>query len=374
MAFAKFSDRSGALWLVDVDGVRHLIRSYLRSAAVLRRSTLSPQTQALGPLNTFKLTTFTVQTNFPGLAHDINTHSTTEFNTFKAMLKISGQKAFDYLVAKRNETINNSEAFREMQQEASRQTNDAINRVQNYIQTWKTGATVVRDLSADILIIGATFLSGGTAAAALGGDSVMKGGFKFEDKKLAGDTTGDALVAGSIEASTDLVVGAVQMGSASVVKTAFTAGTAEAKTAAGVLVVVGAEIDGATEFAKAAIDGKSVRQGLIAAGTRAGLDIVAGPLLDRAFPSESLSRMSFPITISRSTTQTVSLTALAVKSAASYSEDALVSLVSEDPTRKAAADPNKNAAAWHNSLACTYLPLGDSDLAYIRHFAMKRAK
>ena len=48
-------------------------------------------------------------------------------------------------------------------------------------------AKIIRDASAEFVVIGASVLSGGTAIAALGGGSVMKGAFKYQDtENIAG--------------------------------------------------------------------------------------------------------------------------------------------------------------------------------------------
>ena len=368
MAFARYADREGKSWLVDVQGVKQLIWSYTRSAAVLRRSKLSYENQDLGPFGTFPLTTVTVDTNYSGISDEIKQHSTPILQDFDAKLRKSGQKAFDALLAYRNDTINNNEAFREMQQDASQQTNDAINKVQGNIQGWTTAATFVRDFCADTLMVGATLLSGGTAAVALTGAATLKGGFTYQDKKMAGASNSDALGAASLEAGTDLVVGVISVGTGPVLKEAIATRSLQSGAGAAVLVVMGAGIDGTSEFAKAVIDGKSVRSGLIAAGTRAGLDVVTvgvGSALDAAFSSVKLARLSFPVTVTRSSKEVESVTKFALNSGAAIGEDKIVST--------AGADHSENAAAWHVSLACTYLPQGDSDLTYVRQNAMRRA-
>jgi hypothetical protein len=131
---------------------------------------------------------------------------------------------------------------------------------------------------------------------------------------------------------------------------------------------MGAGIDGTSEFAKAVIDGKSVQKGLMAAGTRAGLDLVSvgfGSALDAAFSTTKLAGLSFPITVSPSSKEAESVTKLAINSSVALGVDKTVSAASSDSTG--------NALSWHNSLACTYIPLGDSDLEFVRQNAMRRA-
>jgi hypothetical protein len=87
--------------------------------------------------------------------------------------------------------------------------------------------------------------------------------------------------------------------------------------------------------------------------------------MDVAFSSAKLAGLSFPITITRSSKETESLTKFAINSAAAMGEDKTVSV--------AGADPAKDAGASYSSLACTYIPLGDSDLVYVQKNAMRRA-
>ncbi len=369
MGFALHTDRAGQSWLVDVDGVKQIVRSYVRSACMLRRSKLNYDKQDLGPLGTFPLTMVTVQTAYSGLLDEVSQHARPLLEAFNSRLKESGQKAFEMLLGLRSDNINNNETLREMQESASLQTRDAIDKVQGNIETWKRVATFVRDFSADTLMVGVTLLSGGTAAIALGGASALKGSFAFEDKKLAGASTAEATGAASLEAGTDLVVGVISLGTGPAIKEALATRSANAALRAGALVVMGAGIDGTSEFAKAVIDGKSVQKGLIAAGTRAGLDVVSvglGTGLDAVFSTTRLAGLSFPVTVTRSSAETQSLTAFALNSSAALGEDMTVSVATAD-----AANPG---VSWHNSLACTYIPLGDSDLVYVQRNAMRRAK
>jgi hypothetical protein len=193
----------------------------------------------------------------------------------------------------------------------------------------------------------------------------MKGSFTFEDKYLAGEGTGRAVGAGALEMSSDLVVGVIGMGEGIAVKAAMAPKAVAAdKLAAGVLVVTGAGIDGMTEFAKATVDGKTVQSALKKAGARAGLHLVsagAGPVFDKVFSSAAVEELSFPVTV---TTRLAGN--LAANIGVSSGSDALVTSIGGDA-------PKEKFAEWHQSLACTYTPLGDSDVVYVEQYAMRRA-
>jgi hypothetical protein len=346
-----------------------MLRSYVRSGAILQRSKTIPEKQDMGVLGVaFPLTLMIVQTNYNGLQTEIDKQTSSLLGSFMPQLRQSGQRAFQTLVGYRNETINNNEQFREMQQDASNQTQNAVDRVQSQVGTLMNVTKGIRDFSADALLVGAGFLSGGTAVAFVGGGSLLKGTFTFEDKKMAGQSTGNAVAAGGIEAASDLVVGLVGIGTGATVKAAVAARTTESKVAAGTMVLIGAQIDGTTEFAKAVVDGKTVHQALRAAAVDAVLNAggaLAAPVLDSAFSSAALGRLSFPITVSKTNHELVSVSELAVNSAGSFLSDKIVEAVS--------SNEQENSAAWHQSLACTWLPLGDSDLVYVEQHAMRRA-
>jgi hypothetical protein len=252
-----------------------------------------------------------------------------------------------------------------MQLDASQQTNSAIVRVTTNAKNGEQVARFVRDLSGTILTVGAAFLTGGAAVAAIGGTSVLKGGFTYEDKVLGGASTSDAVGAAGVEMSTDLIVGMIGMGESGAVTQAFKTKTASDALGAGVLVITGAGIDGGSEFVKAAIDGKTVRQGLIAAGTRAGIHVVSaavlGPLIERAFPVSEGEGLSYPVTVKVTGN-------LAANTTVSAGGDTLVKWVSDPSESKPSST---NSADWHQSLACTFTPLGNSDVVYVEQQAMK---
>jgi hypothetical protein len=324
----------------------------------------------MGPLGAFfPLTLVTVQTNYNQLGSQVDSSSKALIDKLVPQMTGSGQRAFNTLVGYRNETVKMNNALRKMQVQASQETNEAINRVQGNAAKWQTIATTVRDLSADTLMVGAALLSGGAAVTAIGGTSVLKGSFTFEDKKLAGESNSTAFASAGLEASTDLVVGVIGIGEGDVVKEALTTKVAGAKLAAGVLVFTGASIDGMSEFVKATVDGKTVRQALIAGATRAGVHTLAaglGPLVQNAFSETRLEGLSFPVTITRSSHELVSVSEITTDSALSAGADALVQGLS--------SGSSGDSAAWHISAACTYALLGNSDLVYVEQHAMRPAR
>jgi ElaB/YqjD/DUF883 family membrane-anchored ribosome-binding protein len=367
MSFLRHKDKTSQVWLVDMDGVQHLIRSCVRARAVLNRSHTEYQPQEMGILGAMPglgLTLVTVQTNFDGLGNQIDKELEPILKDFERQLHSSGKNAFDTLVGLRNQTVKYNEAFRKKQMDASIQTNSAINRSLGNSAAAEKFTRFIRDTSGNILMVGAAILTGGAALAVLGGATVLKGSFTFEDKKLEGGSTAEAVGMAGLEISTDLVVGVIGMGEREAASAALAAKPAQgAKLAAGVIVLIGSWIDGMSEFAKAAVDGKTVRQGLLAAGTRAGLHIATAglsPKLDNLFSTETVEGLSFASTVTKPV-------------AKKLAEDTAVADLSDTAVKATGSDSSssRDSGAWHQSLACTYAPLADSDVVYVEQHAMK---
>ncbi|HUA91576.1 MAG TPA: hypothetical protein VL991_03360 [Terracidiphilus sp.] len=373
MGFVLCKDKAGRLWQVDPDGIKRLIRSFVHSGAMLSRSQTVPEKQDLGWLGKLHpLTLVTVQTDFDAVAKDVDSHADAVLRDFNRQLKESGEKAFQTLVGYRNATINRNEEFREMQQDASQQTSDSIAGAVSFGERGEKIARGIRDLCTTMLMVGAGVISGGAGIAALGASSVAKGGATWEDKWLEGKSTGEAVAAGTLEAASDLVVGMVAIGEGAVVKDAIRTGTAGARAGAGILVFHGAMIDGTTEFAKATIDGKTVRESLMRAGTRAALHVGLLGLdvgLESAFSSARLSKLSFPITVIKSSEEPTSLSRFVLNVGASSESDEIVQSIGSDPTTESSDSSDR----LRRSLACTYLSLGNSDAVFVEQNAMRAA-
>jgi len=367
------TDDQGVSWAVDFDGVTHLLRSFVRAKSVSRRARLVHKTEALGPLGTFKITLTTVEVDYTTLGSQVNRDSKVLYGKFCEQVQHSGRRAFDTLLGFRSATVKANEDLRKMQVDASSQTSDSINSVSSSAQSWMDGARFVRDLSSTAVIVGASFLSGGAAAAVLSGGSVMKGSFTFQDKKMEGKDNSEAATAGVLEASTDLLLGVIGIKESGAMN-AMSSVAGKAKAAG--IVLFGSTVDGTTEFVKASLDGKTIRQAATAGGTRFVLHTatsgIVGPKLDKYFDDPQLELFSFPVLVTRATSGK-----LAVETGISTTEDWLVKKAGGEPKQgqsesQPAKTPKHDRHEWHTSVACTYLPQGDSDLVYVEQNAMKR--
>ncbi len=369
MSFVTYKDRAGQAWLVDTDGIKALIRSYARAKAVINRSHLASDPQQTGPLGIlFPLTIVTVQTNFAGIQNEVNTQANAILKHVLPQIAQSGKLALQTLVSYRRQTLAANAQLRNMQVTASAKTNQALSAFDSRTGTAIAVTKGVRDFSAEFLLIGATLLSGGTAVAAVGGASLLKGAFTVQDKKMAGASTSDAVGAGAVEASFDFAVGVISVGSTPVIREAVQTKSLASGVAAGTLVLLGAGIDGTSEFVKATMDGKSAQQALVTAGSRAALDtLLAGSSigLDAVFATPAFAGWSFPVTVTRSSAEVQSVTGMGLNSGASYGADWIVNSLG--------GGESVAGAASHNSLACTYLAQPTSDLVYVEQHAMRPA-
>ncbi len=368
MGAKVFKDSRGMFWLVDLDGVRHLIRSYVRSTAVLSRSRIHHESQAMGPLGTFEVKLVTVQVDFPAVNAQVKEDSEKHYQFFRNQLQDSGQRAFETLLGWRSETIDANESFRENQVYASQQTNDSINSAISNSQTAIAVTKFIRDTSASVVMVGAAFLTGGAAIAAVGGGSVLKGGFTYQDKKMEGASTSDAAGAATLEAVSDIVLGFISFGEAGAMTNLA---TKAAKVQAGTIVLAGATVDAETEFVKSTVDGKTIREAALAGAMRFGTHVAGaglGPLVEHAFEIPKMKNFSFPILVTRSGAVEKSLSALTVETGMSIGSDALVKVAGVEHSKES----KHHNDGWHTAVACTYPLMGDSDLVFVEKHAMQR--
>ncbi len=320
----------------------------MRSHAVLRRSSLKYDTQNFGPWGRgFPVTIYTIQTDYDGLGAEVDTLSRNFLKLLIPQMTQAGLTAFNTLVRWRSATIEMNQKFRDMQTTASGNNNSSFDQLQRNLGTAITITRAVRDISATAVLVGASALSGGAAAAAIGAGSTLKGIGSFEDDALDGKSMTTAAADGLMEAGTDAIVGVIGLG----------------KGAA--MVVIGAATDGTSEYVKATISGKSVKQALISASLTTGVDL-ASLGMDKLFKNSVLSKLSFPITVTKGSKDTVKVGILGTEALLSVGADWLGNLLT--------SNSNQDSAAWHQSVAITFPAHGDSDMLYVEQHAMCPAK
>ena len=131
------------------------------------------------------------------------------------------------------------------------------------------------------------------------------------------------------------------------------------------MAVFGAVTDGTSEYVKATISGKSVKQALVQAAFTTGVD-VASMGLDKLFKDGALSKLSFPVTVVKGSTSKASIVKLTTETLLSVGADALA--------ERLTSDSDQDSAAWHQSIAITFPAHGDSDMLYVEQHAMCPAR
>jgi hypothetical protein len=285
-------DQRGQHWLLNQLGLWILVREYLHATLLLGRARTVRQDRWFGP------DLVSVDINFDGFRREKDDQTPLFHDRHVDMILADCQTAFRELTQVREETVRSTRRLREMQQAASSETMGNIDRSVRRGEIGAEGARVVRDLSAGVLVVGATFLSGGTALAVLGGGSALKGTGTYQDTGNVG--------AAMLDATATFTVGAIGIGAAAASTTnaasavarpglmaragqATTGGMRQAITdharQQGAIVLVGAGLNAQFELANGLVQGRTMEESVRSAGTRFGTDVasglVLGPVLDR---------------------------------------------------------------------------------------------
>jgi hypothetical protein len=286
MAWIQFADERNQRWMVNQMGLYMLIRENLHESMLLQRARVVREKKWIGP------DLVTVDINFNGFRAAKDAEAPGLYDHLARRMIHDADECFHRLVDTRELTKNSSDSLARMQREASGETMRNIDRSVGRGEIALQAATVVRDLSATTLVVGATFLSGGAALAVLGAGSALKGTGTYQDTGNVG--------AAFVDGTFTFVVGAIGVGAAANPASANAASmTARVGQAAsggmrqaviqnakdkGVIVLVGASISATGEGIKGHLSGKSAEQSLKAAAARFGTDVAgglfAGPMLD----------------------------------------------------------------------------------------------
>ena len=281
MSWVYFTDDQKKNWMVNQMGLYMLIREYLHESMLLKRAKVVREKKWIGP------DLVTVEIDFNGLRAAKDAEAPDLYNELANRMLADGDDCFKQLVDLRQVTKEHSLALERMQRKASNETMANIEKSVGRGEAGLKAATVIRDLSATTLVVGATFLSGGTALAVLGGGSVLKGTGTYQDT----GNVGAALVDGTFTFTVGLIgVGAAnnpitanaatlssRLGQASAggIKQAVVQNAKEK----GAIVIVGASINATGEALKGHMSGKTGEQALKSAAARFGTDVAGGLLL-----------------------------------------------------------------------------------------------
>lgn len=286
MSWIQFTDGTGSHWALHQMNLYMLIREYLHATAVLRRSKIVRVARYLGPDDVH------VETDTNGLRAEKDRQAPAMYDVqAKALLK-HAKAGLGALINMRDETLEAADELRKMQKQSTKELFENVEKSVKRGELAVDGLKLVRDSSATLVTVGSVFLTGGAALTALGGASVMKGGFTFQD-------TG-SVPAAMIDATGNFLMGAIGVGTVgtaarssvmtlrtatAVSKTAFRESVMKDLPTKGAFMFFAAVLGGSTELTKGAITGKPMEDALKAAGTKMAVDALSMGLLGPFFDS-----------------------------------------------------------------------------------------
>jgi hypothetical protein len=196
MAMQTIPGREG-LYAIDWDVLVRVCRSFVRAQAILSHSKVIEEKQLFGPDISW------VEVDWDAVKRTVDRDAPVVCKAVQSAVLTSPVMAADYVRTIVEETKFYRDRFTETQTRCSRESMKAINASVDRGQKGVAALTAIRDLSADFVMVGATVLSGGTAAAAIGGGALLKGSYKWQDTK--------SFSAGLFTASTELLFAAIPL-------------------------------------------------------------------------------------------------------------------------------------------------------------------
>jgi hypothetical protein len=243
-----FRSKDG-VYAIDWAGLTRIIRSCKRAEAMKDYSqvTLSER-HWIGP------DLWSVEVNWDKVNLETTTRTELELRRFAQSAKTSMQRELTGLVSMMEDADDDRDTFHDRMSDAQSRS---MQNIESSVRKGEIGleiATAVRDTSAEIEMVGATYLSGGAAIAVLGTGSAMKGAFVYQDTGKAGQavaTFGTNLVLGMA----DLKVGAAIKG----------LGSASERIG---MAIVWAKAKATLDVPKSLIEGKTMKQAVSGGGVK----------------------------------------------------------------------------------------------------------
>jgi hypothetical protein len=268
MGWESFTSRDG-IYLVNWGGVTKIIRSCVRSAATLANAQVrhQPSFSTWLPLVRPPDVT-TLDVDWDRVRSQTESESEAALADFYQAAKYGMQVQISRLHCMIAATRANNANFQAKMHEAQKQTMASIDKSVGRAENVVTGLKLTRDFSAEFLMVGATFLSGGAAAPllAVAGGSGLKAAAKYED------STHPDIKDAAVTFVTEFAVGVIDLGAGKGIESAAaqafksTVGTELEKEAAkrGTelgLAILYTKVKGATiEPGKAIIEGDTLQK------------------------------------------------------------------------------------------------------------------
>ena len=256
MAWETFRSNDG-VYLIDWDGLARIIRSCKRAGAMNDYSKVVTERgeRDFWALGLRLPDLHTVQVDWDRVALETKTQTEMELRKFHATAGSSMKGQITNLVQMMEQADDDRDTFQDKQSEAQQKTMDNIETSVHNGEVAVEVLKTVRDTSAEIVMVGATYVSGGTAAILFTGvGSGMKGAFVYQDTGKA-----DKALA---TFSTNLLLGAADLKVGAAIK-----GMSSASGRIG-MAIVWSKAKAVIEVPKGLIEGKSLKQAVSSGGVK----------------------------------------------------------------------------------------------------------
>jgi hypothetical protein len=176
MAWMSVADARGRGWDVDLDAAAQLCYAEAFAYEQNDRTTFPERCRGMG-----YPTTYSAELRQEGFRAAVRQRADASFRAFQRQLWNDGDAAYRQLIVLRRDAVRLTARLRERQSDASRRTSTNIDRAVQRGEMLVSASRGVRDVSAGVLVLGATFLSGGAAIGVLGAGSALRGTGTYQD-------------------------------------------------------------------------------------------------------------------------------------------------------------------------------------------------
>jgi hypothetical protein len=249
MAWEAFRCDDG-IYLVNWQGVSQILRSCARARAMTKNSEKKcVEKQFIGP------DLWSVEVNWDKVRQETATNAEACFRKFHACARRSMQTELNWLVCQMEQADDDRDAFQDLMAAAQHQTMENIERSVHIGEIGVKAATIVRDVSAEFLMVGATYLTGGAGLVFIPIGSGIKGYGVYTDTGRS-----DKAVA---TFSTNLILGVADVGVGAKIAKSFTSKSARIGMA-----IVWAKTKSVLEVPKGLIEGKDLKEAACAGAVK----------------------------------------------------------------------------------------------------------
>jgi hypothetical protein len=256
MGWETFRSNDG-IYLIDWEGLARIVRSCKRAGAMNSYSkvVIEQGQRDWGALGLRLPDLHSVEVDWKRVSIETTTQSEMELRKFYISAKDSMKARLAGLVHMMEQADDDRDSFQDKQSEAQQKTAENIDSAVHKGEVAVEVLKGVRDTSAEIVMVGATYVSGGTATILFTGlGSGMKGAFVYQDTGRA-----DKAVA---TFSTNLILGAADLKVGAALK-----GLASTSERIG-MAIVWSKSKAIMEIPKGLIEGKSLKESASAAGVK----------------------------------------------------------------------------------------------------------